>query len=440
MLEVIHPPQLKSPKMVAAVASSCYRFKPSRSVVKQKKELFERGFSDSCLLAKSCKIHRGRSADSFRSKSLNEAQRLVKYRSSSSLASLDSGVSSRGGSANASCEDLHCAARQAPSGDRTKLRTDNRRQHLRVTSFSLPRSPLPEDSSSPVKSPCAYGLLSSATTSSSPNLCLSDHLPPPVPPKSRPPLPPRRRIDSPIPPSSQTSSVFGDADSESSSDLYFPEFLCDDRSTSALLRSAIPPAFFFKDSVLRFLLDVGHSAGNDVLIEKIAGETPGRFSLTAAIPSVQPEERTELQVLFRTGGLARLEEQRDAVLAGTITRLQAHARGVLARRRLQKRKVQETAIRCIQKNVRKFMGVREWPWWRLLVRLTPLLDVHRTEHQLREAKTELETRSWRRANANVVLGVVQTELETLRARLEKVEREKSGLQQSNDTLEARLTW
>ena len=32
------------------------------------------------------------------------------------------------------------------------------------------------------------------------------------------------------------------------------------------------------------------------------------------------------------------------------------------------------------------MGVREWPWWRLLVRLTPLLDVHRTEHQLKEAK------------------------------------------------------
>jgi hypothetical protein len=29
------------------------------------------------------------------------------------------------------------------------------------------------------------------------------------------------------------------------------------------------------------------------------------------------------------------------------------------------------------------MGVREWPWWRLLVKLTPLLNVNRTEDQLK---------------------------------------------------------
>lgn len=51
--------------------------------------------------------------------------------------------------------------------------------------------------------------------------------------------------------------------------------------------------------------------------------------------------------------------------------------------------MQETAIRCIQKNVRKFMGVRDWPWWRLLVRVTPLLNVHRTEEELRATKVSL---------------------------------------------------
>ena len=44
---------------------------------------------------------------------------------------------------------------------------------------------------------------------------------------------------------------------------------------------------------------------------------------------------------------------------------------------------QDIAIRCIQKNVRKFMGVRDWHWWRLLIKLTPLLNVHRTEDQLK---------------------------------------------------------
>jgi hypothetical protein len=29
------------------------------------------------------------------------------------------------------------------------------------------------------------------------------------------------------------------------------------------------------------------------------------------------------------------------------------------------------------------MSVRDWPWWRLLVRVTPLLNVHRTEEELK---------------------------------------------------------
>jgi len=45
--------------------------------------------------------------------------------------------------------------------------------------------------------------------------------------------------------------------------------------------------------------------------------------------------------------------------------------------------IQDLAVRCIQRNVRKFMSVRDWQWWRLLVRVTPLLNVHRTEEELR---------------------------------------------------------
>lgn len=32
------------------------------------------------------------------------------------------------------------------------------------------------------------------------------------------------------------------------------------------------------------------------------------------------------------------------------------------------------------------MSVREWPWWRLYVKVAPLLNVHRAEDQLK-AKT-----------------------------------------------------
>ncbi|KAK3854776.1 hypothetical protein Pcinc_038760 [Petrolisthes cinctipes] len=123
-------------------------------------------------------------------------------------------------------------------------------------------------------------------------------------------------------------------------------------------------------------------------------------------------------IFFRTGAISRLEEQRDLVLSDVIIHFQAHCRGYLARKRLEKRKVQETAIRCIQKNVRKFIGVRDWPWWRLLVRVTPLLNVHRTEEELRTTKDELET---------------------LRARLDKAEKERTTLKHDNEKLEARVS-
>lgn len=89
------------------------------------------------------------------------------------------------------------------------------------------------------------------------------------------------------------------------------------------------------------------------------------------------------QIFFRSGGLTQLEAQRDERLAGTVINLQAHCRGYLARKKLAQRKLQDLAVRCIQRNVRKFMSVRDWPWWRLLVRVTPLLNVHRTEEELR---------------------------------------------------------
>ncbi|KAF7266677.1 hypothetical protein GWI33_020009 [Rhynchophorus ferrugineus] len=123
------------------------------------------------------------------------------------------------------------------------------------------------------------------------------------------------------------------------------------------------------------------------------------------------------EIFFRTGVISQLEAQRDERLAGMVISLQAHCRGYLARRKLQQRKLQDLAVRCLQRNVRKFMLVREWPWWRLLVRVTPLLNVHRTEEELR-AKTE--------------------ELEALKQKLQKLDYERNSLKHDNDKLEAKI--
>ncbi|XP_059479308.1 axoneme-associated protein mst101(2) isoform X2 [Neocloeon triangulifer] len=129
------------------------------------------------------------------------------------------------------------------------------------------------------------------------------------------------------------------------------------------------------------------------------------------------KEQTPETVFFRSGVLGQLEAQRDEKLQDHVTRLQARCKGYLARRRFEKRKVQEVAVRCVQRNVRRFLKVRDWPWWRLLVRVAPLLNVHRAEEELRK-QTE--------------------ELEGMRVRLDKSEAEKLRLKQHNERLEARM--
>lgn len=76
------------------------------------------------------------------------------------------------------------------------------------------------------------------------------------------------------------------------------------------------------------------------------------------------------------------------------------------------------AVRCIQRNVKAFLAVRDWPWWRLLVRVTPLLNVHRTEEQLKFANEELLT---------------------LRAKLERIECDRNELKTENQKLEAKVS-
>ena len=41
------------------------------------------------------------------------------------------------------------------------------------------------------------------------------------------------------------------------------------------------------------------------------------------------------------------------------------------------------AIKCLQRNIRKYMAVKNWSWWKLFTKVLPVLDVHRTEEELK---------------------------------------------------------
>ena len=47
------------------------------------------------------------------------------------------------------------------------------------------------------------------------------------------------------------------------------------------------------------------------------------------------------------------------------------------------------AIAVLQKNIRKYLFLRNWKWWRLYTKVKPLLNVARSEDELRQKEEEL---------------------------------------------------
>ncbi|XP_035889223.1 unconventional myosin-XVIIIa isoform X5 [Phyllostomus discolor] len=124
------------------------------------------------------------------------------------------------------------------------------------------------------------------------------------------------------------------------------------------------------------------------------------------------------RVFFRAGTLARLEEQRDEQTSRNLTLFQAACRGYLARQQFKKKKIQDLAIRCVQKNIKKNKGVKDWPWWKLFTTVRPLIEVQLSEEQIRSRDEEIQQ---------------------LRSKLEKVEKERNELRLSSDRLESRIS-
>lgn len=79
--------------------------------------------------------------------------------------------------------------------------------------------------------------------------------------------------------------------------------------------------------------------------------------------------------------------------------------------------VQQMAVRCLQRNVRKLLLIRSWPWWKLYTRVQPLLNVQRTEDQIKNQ---------------------QAELDAIKAKVEKLEKERNEYKQAADVLEMRV--
>lgn len=80
------------------------------------------------------------------------------------------------------------------------------------------------------------------------------------------------------------------------------------------------------------------------------------------------------KIFFKAGVLADLEERRDGLLFDIFSRLQAVARMFTARRQMKKILNRAVAIRTIQRNARVYGELRDWPWWQLYTKVSPIFS------------------------------------------------------------------
>ncbi|XP_071815059.1 uncharacterized protein [Apostichopus japonicus] len=165
------------------------------------------------------------------------------------------------------------------------------------------------------------------------------------------------------------------------------------------------------------------------------------------------------KVFFRAGVLGRLEEMRDERLGRVLSYMQARIRGFIMRCTFKKLLEQRVGLQILQRNIRKYLVLRNWGWWRLYTKVKPLLNVARAEDDMKakiadlekalakvkveeENRKELEARNASVLNEkNELVTLLQTEQENaaeLEENLNKVTSMKSDLEAQLQELTERL--
>ncbi|KAI1617669.1 myosin heavy chain [Exophiala viscosa] len=96
------------------------------------------------------------------------------------------------------------------------------------------------------------------------------------------------------------------------------------------------------------------------------------------------------KVFFRAGVLADLEEQRDGLIREIMSKFQSVARGFMQRRVAFKQLYRAEATRVIQRNLNVYLDLQSNPWWRLFVRMKPLLGATRTNNEVKRRDERIE--------------------------------------------------
>ncbi|XP_046579044.1 myosin heavy chain, striated muscle-like [Haliotis rubra] len=126
------------------------------------------------------------------------------------------------------------------------------------------------------------------------------------------------------------------------------------------------------------------------------------------------------KVFFKAGVLGYLEEIRDERLSVIVALFQAHIRGYLMRKYLKNLHDKRVSLELIQKNIRKWLAMRNWCWWRFYTKVKPLLSVAAAEDEMKQKEE--------------ALGKTKGELEKVTQRCKELEEQSVTLTEAKNNL------
>lgn len=81
---------------------------------------------------------------------------------------------------------------------------------------------------------------------------------------------------------------------------------------------------------------------------------------------------------------------REERLSKIITWLQSWIRWYFVKKDFKRLQEQRVALLVIQRNLRKFLTLRNWLWWKLYSKVKPLLSMARVEDEMKELEEKLK--------------------------------------------------
>ncbi|XP_076397225.1 myosin heavy chain isoform X15 [Megachile rotundata] len=145
-----------------------------------------------------------------------------------------------------------------------------------------------------------------------------------------------------------------------------------------ICRKGFPNRMVYPDFKLRYKILAPQA------VEQVGSDPKKAAAAILEASGLDPDQYRlgHTKVFFRAGVLGQMEEFRDERLSKIVSWMQAYIRGYLARKDYKKLQEQRLALVVVQRNLRKYLQLRTWQWWKLWQKVKPLLNVTRIEDEL----------------------------------------------------------